>query len=99
MISKKKKPVAKSKDGRQTRIVVEALVGIGNKPYLRGNAAGLSEDKGEPMEYLEIGKWEWKSDEVEGPLNCRVFLNDETPAGEETVLQPGDDLTVSPVFS
>ena len=35
------------------------MIGIGNKPYLRGEGPGLSWDEGVPMNFIEIGKWSW----------------------------------------
>ncbi|MBQ6533574.1 MAG: hypothetical protein IJI37_00235, partial [Opitutales bacterium] len=60
-------------------IVVNALIGIGNKPYLRGAGAGLSTQKGTQMEYLEIGKWRYVLPDLDAPLNFTVLRNDETP--------------------
>jgi len=59
----------------------------------------LSQDKGVPMDYMEIGKWEWVSDELSEPMSCHVYLNDEKPAEDKTKLMPGENVTVSPVFS
>ncbi len=60
-------------------IIVNALIGIGNKPFLRGNGAGLSPDKGTPMDYLEIGKWRYVLPEFENLIDFTILKNDLTP--------------------
>ncbi len=60
-------------------ITVNALIGIGNKPYLRGDGAGLSQTKGTPMDYIEIGKWRYVLPEFDAPVNFTVLKNDITP--------------------
>ena len=66
-----------------TVITVNALIGIGNTPYLRGNGAGLSQDKGIAMHYVEIGKWQYVMPDLDEPLNFSVLKNDITlPQGE-----------------
>ena len=66
-----------------TVITVNALIGIGNTPYLRGNGAGLSQDKGIAMHYVEIGKWQYVMPDLDETLNFSVLKNDITlPQGE-----------------
>ena len=65
-------------------VVVNALIGIGNKPFLRGNGAGLSPDKGTPMDYLEIGKWRYVFPAFDGKINFSVLKNDEVPPNGES---------------
>ena len=65
-------------------VVVNALIGIGNKPFLRGNGAGLSPDRGTPMDYLEIGKWRYVFPTFEGKINFSVLKNDEVPPNGES---------------
>ncbi len=65
-------------------VVVNALIGIGNKPFLRGNGAGLSPDRGTPMDYLEIGKWRYVFPAFEGKINFSVLKNDEVPPNGES---------------
>ncbi|NQY32520.1 MAG: hypothetical protein HRT56_05050, partial [Coraliomargarita sp.] len=81
-------------------LTVSVLIGIGNKPFLRGSGGGLSWDRGIQMDFQEIGKWRWVAPEdLEGPVELQVFRNDEDPdrKGRHT-LQPGQKLEVSPVF-
>lgn len=66
-----------------TVITVNALIGIGNTPYLRGDNAGLSQDKGIAMHYLEIGKWQYVIPDLDDTLNFSILKNDITlPQGE-----------------
>lgn len=71
-----------------TCIIVNSLIGIGNKPYLRGAGGGLSPDKGVPMEYLEIGKWRYVfPPDSQFPIEFSVYKNDETRSDGGEVFQ------------
>ncbi|CAA6693214.1 MULTISPECIES: hypothetical protein [unclassified Lentimonas] len=79
---------------------VSILIGIGNKPFLRGSGGGLSWESGVAMEFEEIGKWRWVAPaDMEAPIELQVFRNDEDGdrKGRYT-LKPGQKLEVSPVF-
>lgn len=76
------------------------LIGIGNKPFLRGSAGGLDWQTGIPMEFEEIGKWRWVAPaDLDGPVEVQIYRNDEDPdrKGRHTV-EPGQKLEVTPVF-
>ncbi len=95
--AQKKKRKRAPKDA--TTLVAQVLIGIGNKPYVRGTGPGLSTDKGVPMEFVEIGKWQWVAPESDEPVTCQIYRNDEIVAeGEEIVLEPGQRRTISPIF-
>jgi len=83
----------------ETSITATAYVGIGNKLYLRGEGAGLSWEKGTPLQFLAIGKWGWSTSEADEPISCHLYKNDEEPAldGKVTV-QPGEKVELSPRF-
>jgi hypothetical protein len=83
----------------ETSITATAYVGIGNKLYLRGEGAGLSWEKGTPLQFLAIGKWGWSTSAADQPISCHLYKNDEEPAldGKVTV-QPGDKVELSPRF-
>lgn len=90
---------AKKPGRKETALIAQVLIGIGNKPYVRGQGPGLSPDKGVPMEFLEIGKWQWVAPEGNEPITCQLYKNDETPAeGEPITLEPGQRRTISPRF-
>ena len=48
-------------DATGTALIVNLMIGIGNKPFVRGTGPGLSQDKGVPMSFLGIGRWQWIS--------------------------------------
>lgn len=78
-----------------TCVIVNSLIGIGNKPYLRGAGGGLSADKGVPMEYLEIGKWRYVfPPDSQFPIEFSVYKNDETRSdgGEVFKILPNEKL-------
>jgi hypothetical protein len=81
-------------------ITARVLIGIGNKPFVRGTGPGLSSDKGVPMEFVEIGQWRWVAPGlVKEPITLRILKNDEVPAeGDPIILHPGQSLDISPVF-
>lgn len=83
----------------ETWVDVNALIGLGNKPFLRGDGPGLSWDKGVPLAFVEIGKWRWIGTGAKLPFACRVYLNDITPAeGSEMTATPGRVLEIAPRF-
>lgn len=89
-----------AKPGKQkTTLIAQVLIGIGNKPYLRGEGPGLSPDKGVAMDFLEIGKWQWIAPEGDAPIKCRIYKNDEIAAeGEAILIEPGQRRSVAPRF-
>ena len=49
----------KKAPGGMTTVIAKVMIGIGNKPFVRGEGPGLSWDEGVAMNFLEIGKWAW----------------------------------------
>ncbi|WP_309387676.1 hypothetical protein [Cerasicoccus frondis] len=92
----------KSKPKKQrgaTTLIAQVLIGIGNKPYVRGTGPGLSEDEGVPMEFLEIGKWQWTAPSSDEPVTVRIYKNDEDPAeGDPVEIPAGQRRSVAPKF-
>lgn len=85
-----------------TCVIVNSLIGIGNKPYLRGAGGGLSADKGVPMEYLEIGKWRYVfPPDSQFPIEFSVYKNDETlsDGGEVFKILPNEKLELNLRFT
>jgi hypothetical protein len=84
-----------------TGLIATAYIGIGNKLYVRGEGAGLSWDRGQPMDFLAIGRWGWTaSGESAEPITYRIYRNDEEPALDEpAVIEPGETKQVAPRFS
>jgi len=76
---------------KATALIANMLIGIGNTPYIRGEGGGLSMDHGEPMQFLEIGKWQWVARGADKPVKVIVYKNDEVAANEgEILLEPGE---------
>jgi hypothetical protein len=88
-----------SDNGGATAIVAKVKIGIGNKPFLRGEGPGLSWEEGVPMNFVEIGKWAWSPSDKDAPLVVQVYRNDEDPdpTGKHEV-EPGQKLELSPDF-
>ena len=57
-----------------TTVVANVMIGIGNKPYLRGEGPGLSWEEGVAMNFIEIGKWAWSPPRKMYLLPCRYIV-------------------------
>lgn len=85
--------------GKHATLDAKLLIGIGNKPYVRGVGPGLSPDKGVPMQFVEIGLWRWIAPEGASYTDVRVYKNDEVPAtGEALSIAADEHLEVEPLF-
>jgi hypothetical protein len=90
----------KSSSGGATSVVANVMIGIGNKPYLRGEGAGLSWDEGVPMNFIEIGKWAWTPTRKNAALTVQVYRNDEDPdKGGKIEVKSGEEIEITPDFS
>jgi hypothetical protein len=85
---------APSAAGSGTALIVNLMIGIGNKPFVRGTGPGLSQDKGVPMSFLGIGRWQWVSPDPEAPATVEVWKNDQSPMGEPLHISGGEPLEV-----
>lgn len=77
-----------------TALIVNLMIGIGNKPFVRGTGPGLSQDKGVPMSFLGIGRWQWISPDPEASATVEVWKNDQSPMGEPLHIPGGEPLEV-----
>ncbi len=94
----KKKPRRPGK--HDTALVAHVMIGIGNKPFLRGFGPGLSTSKGVPMEYVDVGRWQWVCPEAGSPVTVTLWKNDETPADGAPISVPsGMTLEIHPHFA
>ena len=92
------KKTKSSKTG-STSVVANVMIGIGNKPYLRGEGAGLSWDEGVPMNFIEIGKWAWTPTRKNAALTVQVYRNDEDPDnGGKIEVKSGEEIEITPDF-
>ena len=83
-------PASKTAAGRGTSLTINLMIGIGNKPFVRGSGPGLSADKGVPMNFLGIGRWQWTCPEPDAAATVEVWKNDQTPLGEPVHLSGGE---------
>lgn len=83
-----------SAPGGGTALIINLMIGIGNKPFVRGTGPGLSPDKGVPMDFIGIGRWQWVSPQPEAPATVEVWKNDQTPLGEPLHLSGGEPVEV-----
>ncbi len=83
-----------------TTVVANVMIGIGNKPFLRGEGPGLSWDEGVSMNFVEIGKWAWSPPRKNASLIVQVYRNDQDPdKGGKIEVKPGQKLEITPDFS
>ncbi len=92
-VEEKAAPATASAQG--TALTINLMIGIGNKPYVRGTGPGLSMEKGIPMTFLGIGRWQWISLDPEAPATVEVWKNDQTPLGEPLYLSGGEPVEVN----
>ncbi|MEC8355539.1 MAG: hypothetical protein VXZ37_02870 [Verrucomicrobiota bacterium] len=89
----------KSKKSALTSVIANVMIGIGNKPYLRGEGPGLSWDEGVPMNFIEIGKWAWSPPRKNASLTIQVYRNDEDPdTSGKFEVKPGEKFELTPKF-
>lgn len=81
-------------------VTIEALidVGFGNQLFLRGQGAGLSWERGTPLDCVDAQTWRWSAPASE-PLTFKLLLNDRVWAqGEDIVATPGRCIGLVPRF-
>lgn len=83
-----------------TSVVANVMIGIGNKPYLRGEGPGLNWDEGVPMNFIEIGKWAWSPPRKNASLTVQLYRNDNDPDKSGKIeVKAGDKIEINPDFS
>lgn len=81
-------------------ITIEAKidVGFGNKLFARGEGAGLSWDRGTPLENVDSQTWRLIVP-AKDKLQFKLLINDTVWAkGEDVVAAPGKKVKVVPAF-
>jgi len=82
-----------------TSVIANVMIGIGNKPFLRGEGPGLSWDEGVPMNFIEIGKWSWSPPRKNASLTVQLYRNDEDPDQTGKIeVKAGDKIEINPDF-
>ena len=85
--------------GGVTSVVANVMIGIGNKPYVRGEGPGLSWEEGAPMNFVEIGKWAWSPSRKNATVTIQIYRNDQEPdQGGKYEVKPGEKFEVTPDF-
>ncbi|MBT7650655.1 MAG: hypothetical protein HN553_06745 [Opitutae bacterium] len=83
-----------------TSVIANVMIGIGNKPFLRGEGPGLSWDEGVPMNFIEIGKWSWSPPRKNASLTVQLYRNDEDPDQSGKIeVKAGDKVEINPDFA
>lgn len=84
---------------RATAIIANVMIGIGNKPFLRGEGPGLSWEEGVPMNFVEIGKWAWSPSRKNASVTVQVYRNDEDPDNRgKFEVKSGEKIEITPEF-
>ncbi len=82
-----------------TTITATIDIGFGNALYLRGEGAGLSWDRGLPMNCVADDCWSLELSESARPVIYKFLVNDLTwSAGEDYTASVGKSVTVVPTF-
>ena len=84
----------------KTSIVARVDVGFGNQLYVRGSGAGLSWDKGLPLDNVSSYEWAFASTQAKSDVTFKFLINDEIWAeGENITVAKGGSSISSPVFT
>lgn len=81
-----------------TRIIANVDVGYGNTLYLRGEGAGLSWNKGVPLDNLGGDQWSWSTTSA-GNILFKFLINDNVwSTGDNLTVTQGDTFISTPTF-
>jgi len=82
-----------------TKIIAKVDIGYGNILYLRGEGAGLTWEKGVPMDYTE-GEWSWSvTTSASQVITFKFLINDTTwSSGGNLTVTAGETLISTPSF-
>jgi hypothetical protein len=108
-VSPKKVPTKKAgapkaripvKKALKTSIIARVDVGFANQLYIRGTGAGLSWDKGLPLENVSAYEWTFATTEAKSDVVFKFLINDELWAeGDNVTVAEGATSISSPVFA
>lgn len=93
-------PTETEKNGTSTTTIEAKIdVGFGNALFIRGEGAGLSWDKGVPLDCRDNSTWLWSGKNGHGHVQFKLLLNDEVWAdGANLAVNPGEKVQVVPRF-
>ena len=84
----------------KTAIIANVDVGFGNSLYLRGEGAGLSWEKGTPLDNVSPYEWAFSTTKAKGEITFKFLINDEAWAdGDNLTVAAGGTSVSSPVFN
>jgi hypothetical protein len=82
-----------------TTIEARIDVGLGNALFIRGESAGLSWDKGLPLECAGPSSWCWSTTQAAEKLEFKLLLNDQLwSQGGNLTVEAGKKIEINPVF-
>ena len=94
-VRRRAKPTGK----RPTTITAKIDVGFGNSLSIRGEGAGLSWEKGEPLLCVDGSTWVWSRPAASEPVTFKLLLNDQVwCGGQNFTAAAGEHAQVIPVF-
>jgi hypothetical protein len=89
---------ASQKPASATTIEAKIDVGFGNQLFVRGQGAGLSWDRGIPLECVDSRTWRLVVPAKE-KIQIKLLINDNVWAkGEDVVVTPGKRVELVPAF-
>ena len=89
-----------SKQVVKTSIIARVDVGFGNQLYIRGAGAGLSWEKGLPLENVSAYEWAFATTKAKSDVTFKFLINDELWAeGDNIIVAKGATSISSPVFT
>jgi len=88
-----------AKRGPATLISAKIDVGFGNALFIRGSGAGLSWDRGQPLNCVESSTWVWSTHNRAEEITFKLLVNDQLWCrGENLSALPGIPAEVVPLF-
>ena len=82
-----------------TIIDVKLNVGFGNAVFLRGQGAGLTWERGLPLDCVDAQTWRWCG-MAKDPITFKLLINDKVwSAGNDLRIAPGQKIEVAPEFA
>ena len=82
-----------------TKILAKTDIGFGNTLFIRGEGAGLSWDKGQPLQCVESSVWMWSRERDATPITFKLLINDQLWCrGANLTATPGSQTEVVPAF-
>ena len=97
--NKESKEKKNSTNTGMTSVIANVMIGIGNKPFVRGEGPGLSWDEGVAMNFIEIGKWAWSPPRKNASLTIQIYRNDEDPDKRgKFEIKSGEKFELTPEF-